>query len=321
MTEGTQEVEYLPFEKTPDEDISSLVPLKILTPLEQWADLFHRMANIRNQVITWEENTKIVDTKTRDEAIRLRTLVTQTAKSIDDVRQAMQKEILDYIREMNQLAKDAINPLVSPKEIAAQGVAGRLTDKINAFAVEQKRKEEEIKKALLAEKRHADDWADALIEEGRMKEARIRLEEDLKLQAIEAQALAEAQAQGQTETDQMAADIAREEAQAQIDQERADREAKLQADEAAAQKIKDDAQQKVVVGFAQATGAGKVKGVKEIWQIELIDESKLDRAFMVFDQAKAKKWLDGGFYDKKEKDAEKIIPGLRCIVVLGKGGR
>jgi hypothetical protein len=33
------------------------------------------------------------------------------------------------------------------------------------------------------------------------------------------------------------------------------------------------------------------------------------------------RWLDGGFYDKKEKDATKIIPGLRCVVVLGKGGR
>ena len=64
-----------------------------------------------------------------------------------------------------------------------------------------------------------------------------------------------------------------------------------------------------------------MKGVKDIWSKELIDESLLDKKFMTYDPAKAQKFLDGGFYDKKEKDPEKIIPGLRCVVVLGKGGR
>jgi len=41
----------------------------------------------------------------------------------------------------------------------------------------------------------------------------------------------------------------------------------------------------------------------------------------VFEPSKARKMLEAGMFNKKETDPEKIIPGLRCVVVLGKGGR
>ncbi len=316
-----QQSELLPPEEEQQEAKVEIQPLRIDTPLEQFKNLFDRLADIRSKVILWEKNTVIKDAKTRDEAIALRTTVTRTAKFIEDTRKALQKPVQEYIKEMNGYAAKATEALTGTKENPMVGVAGRLTQKISEYAAECKRLEEELKRKALAEqKRIEDELAAKKAEEDAREQAR-QLEENLRLEAIEKEALEKAQAEGQTETDQMAADIAREEERARIEQDRVAREKAAKDREIADQKARDEAQQKMVAEMAKATSQGKVKGVKEIWSIELMDESLLDKKFMVFDESKARKFLDGGFYDKKEKDPEKIIPGLRCLVVLGKGGR
>lgn len=315
------EAEYIPVEGFETEEVTELAPLRIETPLEQWKNLFDRMGDIRKKLILWEEKTVIKSPKTRDEAIQLRTLATRTAKMIDEARLNGQKEIRDYIEKMNGYCKEAIVPLIGTKEAPGQGVAGRLTEKISAYAEECLRLEEEMKQKALAEQRRIEEEIRAKEEEAKIKEEAIRQEEELRLRHIEEEAFKKAQEGGHTETDQMMADLAREEEQARIDAERAERERKLEEQRIENQRLQDEADRKLANDMAQATAKGKVKGVQEIWSIELIDEELLDKKFMVYDESKARAALKNGFYNKKEKDAEKLIPGLRCVVVLGKGGK
>ena len=316
-----QQSELLPPEEEQQEAKVEIQPLRIDTPLEQFKNLFDRLAAIRSKVILWESKTVIKDSKTRDEAILLRTTVTQTAKFIENTRKALQQPVKEYIKEMNGYAQHATEALVGTEAEPTLGVAGRLTQKINDYAAECKRLEEEIKRKALADQKRIHDEIEAKKAEEDAKEQARQLEENLRLQRIEEEALAQAQKEGQTETDQMAADIAREEERARIEQERVAREKAKKDREIADQKAKDEAQQKMVNEMAKASAQGRVKGVKEIWSIELVDEDLLDKKFMVFEPSKARKILEAGMYNKKETDPEKIIPGLRCLVVLGKGGR
>lgn len=321
MEQEQVEVEYLSPEETPEDQAVELAPLQIQTPLEQFKNLFDRMADIRSKVILWEKKTVITSSKSRDEAIRLRTMVTRTAKLIDDARMDLVKPVQEYIKTVKEYADQAQLALIGTKADPTIGVAGRLTNKISSYALECKRIEEEMKAKALADKKKIDDEIEAWELEAEMKEQLIRLEEQRRLELIEQQRLAQAQEQGHSETDQMEADLAMEEEQARIDSERAERERKLEEQKIANQKTKDEAQSKMVGTMAVASSKGNVKGVKNIWVIELIDESLLEPKFMVYDESKARKYLDGGFYNKAEKDATKIIPGLRCYVALGKGGR
>ncbi len=120
------------------------------------------------------------------------------------------------------------------------------------------------------------------------------MEEERKIQEIEAAKIVQAQEEGHGEDDQMEADIAMAEAQAKIDADRAAREEAKRKQDIADEKAKDEAQRKLVNELAVATAKGKVKGVKEIWSKELVDESLLDKQFMTYDPSKAQKWLDGG---------------------------
>ncbi len=321
MPELQAEVEYLSPEDVPEDENVDIVPLAFPAPLEQFKNLFDRMASLRAKVVLWEEKTVIKNSKTRDEAIRLRTTVTQTAKAIEDVYLAWTKPLRDGLKEVRGYATQAQLDLIGTKENPRLGVAGRLTTKVSDYAAECKRLEEELKRKALAEQKRIEDEIAAKKAEEDAKEQARQLEENLRLQQIEEEALAQAQKEGQTETDQMAADIAREEERARIEQERVAREKAKKDREIADQKAKDEAQQKMVNEMAKANSVGRVKGVKEIWSIELVDEDLLDKKFMVFEPSKARKILEAGMYNKKETDPEKIIPGLRCLVVLGKGGR
>jgi hypothetical protein len=326
------EVEYLSAEETPEDQVVAIEPLKFTGVLEQFKNLFDRMGGIREKVILWEKKTVIKDAKSRDEAIRLRTMVTKTSKLIDDTRMAYQKEVLDGIKEMNQYAKDAQTPLTGTKDNPALGVAGRLTEKISKYAAECKRLEEELKAKALAEQRALEEKKAAEERERQAQEQKKREEEAARIEAVRLKALEEAkaleQAQGELAEGEVPSTDAEDhvlnaiyEEQARIDAERAEKEKAAEEKRIQDQKELDAQQQKTVTTMAVATAKGSVKGVKEIWSIELVDEEKLEKRFMTFDPAKARKWLDGGFYNKKETDAEKIIPGLRCVVVLGKGGR
>jgi hypothetical protein len=320
MNQEQIDVEYLEPEETPDA-VVDLVPLNFGSPLEQFKNLFDRMANIRAKVILWEEKTVIKDSKTRDQAIQLRTTVTRTAKAIEDAYLSLTEPARAYLKEVRGYATQAQVALIGTKDDPALGVGGRLTKKVSDYAAQCKREEEEAKRKALAEQKRIEDEIAAKKAEAEAKEQALRIEEDRRIQEIEAAKLAQAQAEGHDETDQMEADLAMAEEQARIDAERAQRDKAKRDQEIADQKAKDEAQQKMVNEMAKATSKGKVKGVKEIWSKELVDESLLDKQFMTYDPAKAQKWLDGGFYNKKETDPEKIIPGLRCVIVLGKGGR
>ena len=315
------EAEYIPVDGFETEEVTELAPLEIKAPLEDWKNLFDRMSDIRKKLILWEEKTVIKNPQTRDQAIQLRTLATRTAKLIDEARLNAQKGVQDYIKKMNEFAKEAVVPLIGTKEEPNKGVAGRLTKKISDFAAECLRIEEEMKRKALAEQKRIQDELDAKKREEEMKEEALRQEEELRLRNLEEEARKKAQAEGHTETDQMVADIAVAEEQARIDAERAKREEEQKKRDIEAQRLKDEADQKMAQQMAVATAKGKVKGVQEIWSIELVDEEKLDKKFMVFDESKARAFLKAGFHNKNEKDPEKVIPGLRCVVVLGKGGK
>ena len=200
-------------------------------------------------------------------------------------------------------------------------LTGKLTKKINDYAEDCKREAEELKRKALAEQKKVEDEIAAWETEMEMREQQRRILEEQEIAKLAEEARVKAQAEGRDETDQMEADIAFQESQARIDADRAAREKEAEDQRIANQKAKDEAQQKTNNTFAVATSVGKIKGVKTVWAIELLKESELDRQFMVFDESKARKWLDGGFYNKDEKNPEKIIPGLRCRQVLGKGGR
>ncbi len=298
-----------------------MVPIQIQTPLEQFKNLFDQMADIRKKVIMWESKTVIKDSKSRDEAIMLRTTVTRTAKAIEDAYLKLSEPARDYLKELRALATAAQVALIGSKDDPRLGVAGRLTTKVSDYAAECKRIEEEMKRKALAEQRRIDDEIAAKKAEADAKEQQLRLEEERRLADIEASRIAAAQAEGHEETDQMEADIAMAEEQARIDADRAKREEDKKKQEIEDQKVLDAADQKLANEMAVATSVGKTKGVKEVWSIELLDESLLPANVMSFDESKARKWLAGGFYNKKEKDPEKIIPGLRCVIVLGKGGK
>ena len=321
MAETQVEVEYLDGQEIPADAEVTLAPLAITTPLEHFKNLFDRMAQLRDQVVLWEKKTVITNAPTRDQAIQLRTVVTRTAKLIEEARLKLVEPVQKYLKEVKGYSDQAQEALVGTKDNPMLGVAGRLTQKISDHAAACKRLEEEMKAKALAEQKRVEAEIQARQEEAFAKEQALRLEEQHRLDAIEASRLAAEQAEGHNETDQMAADLARGEEQARIDADRAQREKAQRDQEIADQKAADAAQQKTVNTMAVATAMGKVKGVKEIWVIELVDETLLDKKFMAFDPAKARKWLDGGFHDAKEKDANKIIPGLRCVLALGKGGR
>lgn len=323
--EGQQELvgELLPPEINTGEavDTAALVPLEIKTPLQQWKDLFIKMTQVRQQAILWESKTKITDIKTRDEAIALRTYVTRLKTKIEEVRKAMQAPVADYIKEMNQYAKDAYLPLAGEKADDPQGVAGRLTKKINDFAAWQAAEEARIKKEALARQKMIEDEIEAHRLEREMEEQRQRQEEEKRLADLHAETLKKAQAEGHVETDLMMADIAMEQEQAKIDADRAQREKAEKDRKAAEEATKDAAQQATVNTMATATAAGRVKGVKKIWVIEAIagKEKEVPRQFCMPDETKIRKYVESEVSD--ETDAEKIVPGYRCYVALGKGGR
>lgn len=317
------EIEYLSPEQTPEDQEITIPVLSIQTPLEHFKNLFDAMAQIRAQVITWESKTLIKDNKSRDEAIRLRTLVTSTAAKIEEARKAAQKPIREYVEEMNQLAKDARLPLVGENASDPAGVCGRLTKKINDWAVFCQKEEERMKREALARQKMVEDEIEAREMERKMQEERLRLEEDLRLEKLRQEALEKAQAEGhgdrEVQTDDLAADLAMQEEQARIDAARAAREKEEEDKRAAEQKEKDKVQQQTVSTMAVATHKGKVKGVKEIWSIEEVDPDLVPREFCSPDMKKIRKYVESGV--SREKDAMKIVPGYRCVVVLGKGGK
>lgn len=327
------QVEYLAPEDTPEDQEVSLAPLNFQEPLEKFKNLFDRMADLRAKVILWESKTKIVDAKSRDEAIRLRTTVTRTAKAIEDAYLKLTEPARDYMKEVRAYATAAQVALIGSKDNAALGVAGRLTTKISDYAAECKRKEEEEKAKVLAAEKAAREKIEAERREREAQEKKRQEEEAARLEQVRLKALEEAKAAAQPTPEELAegevpsTDVedhvlqAMEEEQARIDQERAARE-KVEADRKAEEERQlDEENRKAAVGMARATGMGKVKGVKTVWAIELVNEELLDKKFMVFDPSKARKYLEGGFYNKNEQDPLKIIPGLSCLQVLGKGGK
>lgn len=319
MSEQVQ-AELLPDDEVIEDIVVDIQPLSIATPLEHFKSLFHRMADIRNKVILWESKTVIVSPKTRDEAIRLRTEVTKTAKLIQEARMNLVKPIQEYLAEVKSYADEACLPLAGTGPNDSTGVSGRLTKKINAYAEEQKRIEEETKRKALAALALKQAEIEAWELENKYREEQKRQEEDLRLQQIHEKALAEAQAKGHTETDEMQADLAMAEEQARIDAERAKRDEEAEQQRIQKEKELDEAQRKTYGEIARATT--KVKGVKAVWSIELLEgqEDKLPRNVLTFDMSKARKWVDGGFHGT-EKDPLKIIPGCRVVSVLGKGGK
>lgn len=318
-------IEYLAPDDTPEDEVVSIAPLQFPGHLEQLKNLFDRMADIRSKVTLWEKKTVIKDSKSRDEAIRLRTLVTGTAKAIEETYLKITAPLREGIKEARSYATDAQVALIGTKDDPRLGVAGRLTAKVSDYAVKCKAEEEAMKTKALAEQRRINDEIEAWQMEAKWKEERLQLEEDLRLEHLREQALQKAKEEGhgdrEVQTDDLAADLEMEEAQAKIDADRAKRAEETQKQEIENQKVIDATQQRTVNTLAVATSHGKVKGVKKVWSIELISEKLLDKKYMVFDPSKARKMLEADMYDKDEKDPEKIIPGLRCVVVLGKGGK
>ncbi len=321
MEQQQVEVEYLSPEEVPEDVTVELAPLQFTAPLEAFKNLFDQMADIRSKVILWESKTIIKDSNSRDEAIRLRTTVTRTAKAIEDAYLSLTEPAREYLKEVRAMATKAQEALIGTKSDPRIGVAGRLTTKVSDYAAECKRLEEEMKAKALAEQRRIEAEIEAKKREEEAKEQALQLEEQRQIEEIEKKKLEEAQAAGHDETDQMEADFAMEEAQGKIDSARTKREKLRKDQEIEDQRVKDEAQQKMVAELSKAEAKGKVKGVKEIWSIELVDEELLDKKFMVFETSKARKYLEAGMHNKKEKDPEKLIPGLRCVVVLGKGGK
>ena len=321
MVQQQAEAEYLSPEEVPEDLTIEMVELRFGTPLEQFKNLFDRMNPLREKLNIWESKAVVKDTKSRDDLIMVRTTSTRTAKAIEDAYLSSTQWARDYLKEVRAYATNAQIALIGTKDNPALGVSGRATIKISNYAAKCLREAQEAKRKALADQKRIDDEIKAKQLAAWVAEQALKLEEDRKIQEIEAAAIANAQAEGHGEDDQMEADIAMAEAQAQIDADRAYRDRKKKEQDIADQKAADEAQQKLVNELAVATSKGKAKGVKETWSKELIDESLLDKQFMTYDPSKAQKWLDGGFYNKKETDAEKIIPGLRCVIVLGKGGK
>lgn len=313
--------EYLSAEEVPEDQPTSLAPLGFSEPLEQFQILFNEMAGIRAKVILWEQKTVITNPKTRDEAIRLRTTVTSTAKAIEDAYLSITEPARNYLKEVRQMATQAQIALVGTKDDKSLGVAGRLTTKISNFAADCLRIEEEMKAKALAEQRRVEAEIEAKRKEEQAKEVARQLEEDRRIKEIEDAKIAQANAEGRTETDQLEADVATEEEMGRIEADRAQRKEAMRLQEIEDKKKIDEQERKTLNTMAIATAKGQVKGVQEVWSIELMDESLVPRNLMSYDEKKARAWLKGGFHDKKEKDAEKIIPGLRCVIVLGKGGK
>lgn len=320
-----QEVEYLAPDDLPEDLKTELAPLELKTPLEHFKNLFDGMQDIRKKVILWEEKTKIKDSKSRDEAIMLRTTVTRTAKAIEDTYLRLTEPARDYLKQVRALATEAQVALIGTKDDPSLGVAGRLTVKVSDYAVECKRLEEEMKKKALAKQKLIEDEIEAWDMEAKFREERLQEEENLRLEQLREQALIKAQEEGHDErevqTADLVADLALQEETARIEGERAKREKEQKDQQLENEKKLNQAKQETTNTFAVATGKGKVKGVQEIWTIELLDESLLDRKYLIYDETKVRAALKNGFYDKKEKDPEKIIPGCRCRLVLGKGGK
>lgn len=332
METQNPEVEYLMPDQVPEDETVEMVPLTFPAPLEQLKNLFDRMASIREQVIVWEKNTVITNSKTRDEAIRLRTTVTRTAKLIEDTYLGVTAPLRDGLKEARGYASNSQLALVGTKDNPTLGVAGRLTTKISDYASQCLREEQELKRKALAEQKRIEDEIAAKKAKAEAEENRIRLEEEQRIEEVRLKALEEANANAKPQEELAEGEIPNDDAemailnamaeeQARIDELRVKREAERKAQEIADQKAKDEAQQKMVSELAKAKHKGQVKGVQEVWGIELIDETALDKKFMVFDPTKACAFLKAGFHNKKETDPEKIIPGLRCVVVLGKGGK
>lgn len=326
------EAEYLSPEQVPDDATVEMVPIEFPAPLEQLKNLFDRMASIREQVIVWEKNTLITNSKTRDEAIRLRTTVTRTAKLIEDTYLAVTAPLRDGLKEARGYASNAQLALVGTKDQPALGVAGRLTTKISDYASQCLREEQEQKRKALAEQKRIEDEIAARKAKAEAEERIKRQEEEQRIEEVRLKALEEANkkakpqeelAEGEIPNDDAEMEVlnAMAEEQARIEELRVKREAERKSQEIADQKAKDEAQQKMVTEMAKAEHKGQVKGVQEIWTIELLDEEALDKKFMVFDPGKARAFLKAGFHNKKETDPEKIIPGLRCVSVFGKGGK
>jgi hypothetical protein len=106
---------------------------------------------------------------------------------------------------------------------------------------------------------------------------------------------------------------------ARIECERAAREKAEKDRQAEEETAKAVAQSQMVNEMAKATAKGKTKGVRDIWVIEVVDETLIPEQYKTYDPKKARAYVEAGF--SKEKDAEKIIPGLRCYKALNSTGR
>lgn len=291
-----------------------MVPLKILTPLEEVFAEFDAIAAVTERFLEWADKIQVVDAATRDQAMSEARSLVRTAKLLEDKRLFKQEPIKQFITDFKAYVDAKRAPILAKVKV--------YDEKVVAYGLECKRREDEEKATLLAEKRKEQDKIEAQQREREMKEQELRQQEEERLEKIEAETRAKANAAGQIETDQMHADFAREEERARIDQARADREREERDRKIEEDRRASEAQQRMATGIAQTKGANRVKGLKTVWAFELVDESQLPRQFLTYDEKKVRSYLNAGLADQ-EKDELKRVPGMRCweAVQAQRGGR
>jgi hypothetical protein len=300
-----QEPELLPREeKDPEFPL-----LRVQVPMEEMKNLFDSIAAFQKTSVVYAENFVIDSLKARDEARAVRASLKTTINQIEKKRLLVLKPLDEYRDGVMQVCKDVIAPLEHAIALYDQkGVD---------YNQKIKREEEEAKARILAQQRAEQERIEAERREREAEEQRLQAQEAERVAKVRAQAEKDAKKAKENDTARMQADEAAKAEVARIEQARAARE-KAEADRQAEEKRKlEENQARMAQDMAKATV--KTKGVKDIWVIEVVDESQVPRQFCSYEPRKAKVYCESGL--SSEKDPLKIIPGLRCYVAMKSSGR
>jgi len=227
-------------------------------------------------------------------------------KEIEGKREEMKKPFLEMGRQIDTLAKQASFPVLEAKQIIKTKIV-----KYNEIQEQKRLEAERIERQRLEELRLKEEAERKAKAEAERKQ---REEEERKL-AEQRKALEEAQAKAKAEQDETKRQLAEmeakqleeqkkiDEAKIRLEQEQRDLEAekaRIEADKKAeADRLALEEQKK-----KELESVVEVKGIRTIWDFEIVDDNKVAREFCSADAKKIRQAVKNGI---------RIIDGVRIF--------
>ena len=251
--------------------IPAVPPSKNPGLMKMTYDNFLSFVEAEKTALHWAQKVNITDAESLKEADNCIKACKAVVKNLEAARKESLADTEAYAKQVKELEKNFAQVFAG---VQSHLEAAKVTYNLKKER-EAKAEQERIRAEAEALQRKAE--ADKKIREA--QEAQKRFEEEEKLKKLEVDKIAQAQAAGRTETDQMEADIAIQEAQAKIDKERADRAEADRKQAALDRKDRDLKERQLANDMAKAKAAEKTKGVATKWTYDIEDPKLVIRDY------------------------------------------